>query len=366
MRDMNQTDKDICKKAAEENWKIPASCSEKIEHILHNLPENEREKTRHVHFPKYRAAVLAAALIAVTGMTVAASELFKWDEKAVESFNNPTQEEQDEMTMSGIAKEQEISVTDAGITITAKQTVKDTNYLYILLQIQSDEKIIDGNSMFQMDSQSGEYVPALRVGDENIFDNISMGFSADTPSFAELSNEGYYEIHAMKAMDQEWTDDAITIQFNEYSYYTYENGETNPHKISGNWMLELPLGEHTNAKPELLKLDKEIDIRGIPVMIKRVELSPLSLKIVFDMDDWNELEEALYAGQEDVFIFETQFTGFLDREGDEIACGWGGMSGDYDFENREICIHMALSRFVDTEEVGAILLGDEKIPVPVR
>ena len=101
-------------------------------------------------------------------------------------------------------------------------------------------------------------------------------------------------------------------------------------------------------------------MKGIPVLVKRIELSPLSLIIVYDMDDLNHLQEVLYSGQEDVFIFETQFTGFLDQDGEEISCGWKGMSGDYDFENREICSQMTLSRYVDTEDISAILLGDDK------
>ena len=117
---------------------------------------------------------------------------------------------------------------------------------------------------------------------------------------------------------------------------------------------------------QILELNKEVDIAGIPVMVKRVELSPLSLVMVYDMDDLNQLQEALYSGQEDVFIFETQFTGFLDQNGEEIACGWGGMSGDYDFENREIIVQMSLSRFVDVEAVSAVLLGEEKVSVPLN
>ena len=366
MENRNSIDKMIRKRAAEEKWTAPDSCKAKTEQLLQNLPETMKGEHRVLHFPTHRAAILAAALVAVAGMTVGASELFQWNPKAVEHYHHPTQDEQNEMTISGIAREQEISVTDAGITITARQTVQDSNCLYILLEIQAEEHIFDGNGMFSNPQVDGVYASELLVSEDGAFNNISMGFTPDTPSFGELSDHGYYEIFAMKALDREWSEETVMIQFGEYSYYTYENGATIPHTIEGDWLLELPLGEQTNVEAQILELNKEVDIAGIPVMVKRVELSPLSLVMVYDMDDLNQLQEALYSGQEDVFIFETQFTGFLDQNGEEIACGWGGMSGDYDFENREIIVQMSLSRFVDVEAVSAVLLGEEKVSVPLN
>lgn len=99
--------------------------------------------------------------------------------------------------------------------------------------------------------------------------------------------------------------------------------------------------------------------------MKRVELSPLSLILVFDLDDMKQIRETFYADQQDVMIYETQFTGFLDRNGEEIDCGWSGMSGKHDLEKGEDIVQLSLNQFVEVDEISAVLLGEEKVPVPL-
>lgn len=365
MEKIRKTDEQIREMAQKEVWNMPDSYIAYIGQVLDRLPDKMDEKKR-TGFSKKRIMVLAAALAAVLGTTAMASELFQWNKKAVENFNHPTKEEQDTMTMEGIAREQTVSATDAGITITAKQTVQDKNSLYILLDIQAKDKIIDGNGGFDNPDDNGEYGhPCIFTEDGDVFNNISMSFTPDTPVFSELSDHGYYEIFAIKDPDREWNEDSVTVNFTEYSYYTYENGDSIPHRIEGNWELTLSLGEDTKLHTDVYELNRKVDISGMPLTVKRVELSPLSLILVFDLDDVNQIRETRYQDQEDVFIRETQFAGFLDKNGEEIDCGWGGMSGKHDLEKREDIVEMSLSRFVDVDEIGAILLGEAKVSVPL-
>lgn len=363
-----RTDRQIAEKAAKEQWEVSAGCRERVERILAELPDTpEKERKRMGTIWSRRTLILAAALAAVIGTTAMANGFFQWDQKAVENFRNPTKEEQDVMTMEGLAKEQAASVTDAGITITAKQTVQDKNTLYILLDIQAEDAVIDGNGGFDNPDENGNCGESWILTEyADAFNNVSMGFSPDTPAFLELSDHGFYEIKALKSMEQEWEEDQIRIHFTEYSYYTYEDGDTVPHTIRGDWSLTLPLGADTMLETDVYEPDAPVDIAGVSVQVKRVEVSPLSLLLSFDMDDLDRLQETLYGQEEDVYLREVEFAGFLDQDGNEIPAGIGGMSGKYDFDRHEILHQMEMDRYVDTENLSAVLLGDDRREVPLN
>lgn len=363
-----RTDRQIAQRAAGEQWEASAGCRKQVERILAELPDTpEKEERRMKRLWSRRTWILAAALAAVIGTTAMASELFSWDPKAAENFRNPTEEDQNNLTMKGLAREQNASAADAGITITAKQTVQDKNTLYILLDIQAEKEVIDGNGGFDNPDENGNYgEPWILTEHADAFSNVSMGFTPDTPAFSGLSKQGYYEIKALKSMDQKWEEDRVAVHFTEYSYYTYENGDTVPHTIHGDWTLTLPLGEDTVLETDVYEPDEPVEIAGISVHVKRVEVSPLSLLLAFDMEDLNKLEETLYAGETDVWLKEAEFAGFLDQDGNEVVTGIGGVSGKYDFENHEVIRQMGLGTCVDPADLSAVLLGDEKTEVPLK
>lgn len=367
MKEKREMEDWILGMAKEETWRVPRSCEEKVERILEGLPDTRGKEKRMVCFSKKRIWMLAIGFAALLGMTVAAAEVFQWREQAVKNFGNPTEEEQQTMATEGMARAQVATATDAGITITAQQTVQDKNTLYILLDVQADEAIIDGNGGFDYVDADGNYGESwILTEEEDAFHNISMGFSPDMPAFEELGRQGFYEISALKSMEREWKEESVTVRFTEYSYYTYENGETVPHKIEGDWSLTLPLGEETQLKTYVYEPEESVEIAGIPVKVKRMELSPLSLLLVFDMDDLLKLQEKLYAGEEDVYLYETAFAGFLNQEGQEILPGVGGQSGSYDYEKREVTYQIGLGKYIEPEQMTAVLLGDEKIAVPLK
>lgn len=363
-----ETDRHIRRLAKEEHWNTPSSLENRVEHLLDCLPDTPKEEEmRHSLLSgRKKYFMLAAALAAVLGTTAAAAELFSWHEKAAERFGNPTKEEQNIMTQEGIAQEQKASVSDAGITITAVQTMQDKNSLYILLEIDAEEDIIDGNGLFGNAGADGSYAPEFVTKDKDAFNNIGMAFTPDTPSFGELSDHGYYEIFAVKTPDRQWREDEISIQFSEYSYYTYENHDTNPHKVEGSWTLTLPLGEAETIEAKVYEPEGKAELSGVPVAVKRVELSPLSIVLVFDMDDVERLREKVYGEAEDVFLYELQPSGFLDEAGQKIPFRMGGMSGDYDYDSREIRHVITLEQFADTEKITALLLGGGEVPITLK
>ena len=131
--------------------KVPECVHTAILTTLNRLEENEdmAKKIRKSRFSGKKFVALAAAMAAVFGMTViAAAAEFWWNQKAAEEFGNPTPERQQQMVEAGVAEEQTVSSTDAGITVTAVQTLRDANRIYMLFELTAEEAVIDGNSGF--------------------------------------------------------------------------------------------------------------------------------------------------------------------------------------------------------------------------
>lgn len=377
MKHMDILDRELRKMAEQERWTAPDSLREKTEQMLAGLPEKQKEgKRRKAVGRKY--LLLAAVLAALTGMTVGAAELFRWNERAEEAFHHPTEEEKDAMTLAGIAKEQNVSVSDQGITVTAVQTLMDTNTLYILLDVQSEEAVMNGTGYFTRtdedgDGQSEEAFYAIgqpgdglstETGEDGwLFRNIGMSWTPQAPNDAPITpgNQGYLEIWAIKDEEKAWPGEGITISFNQYSYMTAdENGKADQAMyVEGSWELQIPFSDDMRQLEKRYEPHYEIEIDGVPVELKAVELSPLSLKLVFDLDDKLALQEAKAPNGEDWCAYELQFAGFLDKEGNKIDCGFGGSIGGWDYETREAVEVIQFTRYVDLDEVGALLLGTE-------
>lgn len=348
----------------EEFPKMPEKIHEMVLKTLENLEEKDSPKQKggnNMKIKKRRVIAAAAALAAMFGTTVAAAGLFSWNEQAADYFNDPPEEVRHEMVAQGVAMEQNASVTDQGITVTVKQTVQDNNRLYILLDVQCEEALIDDNSAFDK--------WGMITKDPDAFDNMGGGFAEETPGReGEKVDRAYYELTALKTYGREWNEDSITLDFGQFCYYTYEEGSMGtPHVVDGSWKLEIPLGEQTQAVTKVYEPGSQVMVSGIPVTVKRVELSPISMVIVYDLHDVQNVLDQVYAQEEDAFIYELQLSGFRYDNGERLANGpGGGVSGYWDREAGEVIDKIGLSGLIEPDRVEAVLLGDKEIPVELK
>lgn len=337
---------------------------EKIHAIVMDTLENLQERDaaeienggRTMKIKKRRLIYAAAALAAMFGTTVAAAELFLWNDKAVEYFDHPSQEVQNEMAVNNVAVEQTDFATDQGITVTAVQTVQDNNRVYILLDVETEDALIDSNSAFNIWNVITE--------DPEAFNNLGAAFGEGTPAAREEKGcQGYYEINALKTIGREWNEDSIELELGEFIYYTYEDDMEIAHVVDGTWKLTIPLGEQTEAITRVCEAGDPVMIEGYPVTLKEVELSPISTVLIFDLDEELEMIKHVYSDQEDVFVYELQLRGFVYDTGERIACGHNGISEHWDREAGTDIREIALSRIIQPDKVTAVLLGDGDTPL---
>lgn len=345
--------------------KVPEKIHEMVVETLENLEEGDslRKKGGNtMKIKKRRVIWAAAALAAMFGTTVAAAELFQWNEQAVDYFQNPPQEVQNEMVAQGVAIEQNASATDQGITVTVKQTVQDNNRLYILLDVQCEEALIDNNSTFDKWD--------VITKDTEAFNNLGASFAESAPigKKEEKTNRGYYEITGLKTYGREWNEDSITLDLGQFCYYTYEEeGLGTSHVIDGNWKLEIPLGEQTQAAMKVYEPGSQVMVSGMPVTVKRVEVSPISTVIVYDLEDVQNVINTAYADEEDVFLYELQLSGFRYDDNETVLNGaGGGMSSGWDREAGEDIYKIGLSGMIEPDRVTAILLGNDMTAVELK
>lgn len=340
---------------------VPVCVHQTILETLENL--NDRGKEKHIRKTKW--LILAAALTATFGLTVAAAELFDWNPKAAKTFGEPVKEVQDTLTMDGVAKEQEISVTDNGITVSAVQTMNDENVFYALLLVTAENEIIDGSGYF------GNPTPKLITKNPDAFCNISMDF-LDMP-IAEPSTQGYYEVYALKKIGAEWQEESITISLENYSYDIYnkpkaeltDSTDCTSDLIGGKWELTMPLGEVQTDNTIKITQPVQVIMQGVPVTIEELTLTPLAVKISYSLADVEKLHQEVYSSEEDVYLQELFLSGFVDKNGKETECGFTASSGRYTPDGKDILL-MGLGQAVDVHEVQAILLGNEKVRVELK
>lgn len=325
----------------------------------------ERKETRAMGMKGKKWLILAATLTVTFGMTVAAAEFFNWNPKTAKSFGEPDKEVQDTLTMEGVAKEQEISVTDNGITVTAVQTMNDENVFYALFLVTATEEIIDGSGHF------GNPSPQLITKNPDAFCNVGMGF-LDMP-IAEPATQGYYEVYALKSIDENWHEESVTISLENYSYDVFSKPkeaitdftDCSSQLIEGKWELALPLGEIQSDNTIKITSPVQTIMHGVPVTIEELTLTPLAVKISYCLEDVEKLHKTAYSSEEDTFLKELFIYGFADKNGREVECGFSASSGKRTADGQDILL-MGLGQAVDVHEIQALLLGPDKVRVELE
>lgn len=345
---------------------VPEQVHKRVLFTLENLESEDRQmkkiQTGKKQFWNLRTKAAAAAIVLVMAFgTTATAAVLHWNAKAAEEFDNPTPELQEKMAESGIAQEQNISATDNGITLTAVQTLKDGNRIYMLFDVTSDEELLDGNGNFdniKMITESGENLL------ESDRPHSAGGAFTEEKAPGEFSTQGYYYWDILFDDGYGWNGNSLSVSFTDFCYYTYENGlsdgQQTPRRIEGNWTLEIPFAD-VSEQTQTYELDREVTIGGMPVTINSITLSPLSLSIHYDLESTLAMQAVVHKGEEDCLPTELYVYAFLDKDGNKIEEGTDGSTGHY--TETENVITAGLSNPVDVTSIRSILIGPDEVAV---
>lgn len=337
------------------NWnrefpEVPAHVHQTVLSTLAGLDERKGKKVKRMK--KSKLMILIAAAVAVLGTTVSAAEIFKWNRRAAEVFV-ADEEQQKELVTDQIAQETHQTVTDAGLTIQAVQTIQDNNCFYALFEITAEEESM------QITADHSMGVLFNYPDGEDPFGYLGWGFVDDRQQ--TVSNSRYYEIYGTKAVPGQG-DLNMKIQFTSLNAPGAKAMDGEP-ILEGNW--EFMLNLHT-MEPVRCELNREYKIAGCDIMVRTVELTPISAKLSCDLEDARQLEklEGVNLDQTDslasLFINGVKYQDgtVVEEEGyQELQVGW---------ENEIYTKTARLTAVIDPDRVSALLVGEnmDEIALP--
>lgn len=337
------------------NWnrefpEVPEHVHQTVLRTLAGLDERKGKRVKRMK--KGKIVILIAAAVAVLGTTVSAAEIFKWNKRATEVFV-ADEVQQKELVTEQIAQETCQTVTDAGLTIQAIQTIQDNNCFYALFEITAEDESIqitaDHSMSFQFDFQGGE----------SPFGGLGWHFVADEPQ--TVSNSRYFEIIGTKTRPES-KDLHMKINFTSLNAPGAKAMEGEP-ILEGNWEFMLDL--HT-VEPVRYELNREYRIAGCDVMVRTVELTPISAKLSCDLKDARQLEKLEGVNLDQADSLSSLFINGIKYQDGTIVEEEGYLEPHIRFENDLYEKTARLTTVIDTDKVCALLVGEnmDEITLP--
>ena len=117
--------------------------------VQQTLNEQVLSRTGRRKAMKKRFPIMLAAVIAILGVTAAATYVIHWNGKLAEIFG-ASEQQQSQLASAGAVGSADQTVTENGLTVTALQTLGDKNGVYLLLDVKAPEGIpLSDSSVFE-------------------------------------------------------------------------------------------------------------------------------------------------------------------------------------------------------------------------
>lgn len=254
---------------------------------------------------------------------------------------------QDKLVTEQIAEEGHQEVTDNGVTIRAVQTIQDSRCFYALFEV-----IVEDGNILLNEENNMEFSMNFK-GKENPFGYFGSGFVADAEQ--EVTSRRYYELFGNRT-EESGEELDMEIHFTGIQG-TAEKGMAGPGILSGKWDFSLSLHP---ADTVVYEPDREYRIGGCPVTVRRVELSPLSVKMVFDGAGVRALEEKEGISLDGLDTLSSLYINAVRYQDGALVeeDGWNGMEEGFDGEGNYVR-SARFSAVIDPDQAAALLLGDQ-------
>lgn len=330
---------------------VPDMVHQTVVSTLAGLEKQEGKKMKKLK--RRTAIILAAAMVAVMGTTVAAAEIFKWNERATEVFE-AEEEVRNELVLNQIAEEGRQEVSDNGLTIRAVQTIQDTHCFYALFEMSAEDAGIDLDGSLEM-----EYLMDY-PGEESPFAYLGSGF-VDNGNGGNPGSR-YFEIYGTKQSEME-EDLDLGIHFTALCAQG-EKAEDGEAILEGNWDFDL----HVHPAEYLhYDIDREIQIAGCAVKVRSVELSPLSVEIVCEEAGIHSLEEAEGVSLDQTDTLHSLFVNGVKYEDGTVIEEEGFRCMHEGFDGAGNYVRSArFSHVIEPGKATALLVGDAMEPIEFK
>ncbi|MCD8036715.1 MAG: DUF4179 domain-containing protein [Clostridiales bacterium] len=329
-----------------ENIEIPEIVNAKAEEALDKIKSEAYTKK-----PKRRKKVIFIAAAAAVISVSAAAATMHWS-TGINGMLSTSDTEKGQAVQTGLADFPEAVAEANGIKITAEQSITDNNYTLISLKIEgasieSDEEPIFENIDVTLDGEKVDY--------EAGFAKEFYGYD-ETLGFAEDDGSLEYIVLLTAADEGQLLDKDIHIELENFSIYKDKTALID--STEGKWELDWTLKGYDS----IYSADINIPVGDSGLTVKSVEISPISVKVVYNYPKEKEYETVIDAATGDEGIVMTYvkpagFAGIVLKDGTEITGIAGSGEAGYTSDN-EFFEKYTVNRILDADEIEAIIVAD--------
>ena len=323
---------------------------------------------------KSRKKYVAAALIAT--MTVGAVSAYaaytNWSHGMKEELRI-SEEQQKNLEANGMAAFSDASVTDAGVTVTAQQSITDNYYTYLSFKVegysvekgvQPDFETISVTADGQDVSWGGRFYDGMISGDDGMVVNAD-GSALETEADGSMienyvMDDGSLEYHMILKSHEKgfFTGKQLHVELENLG--TVAKAQYFP-DIEGSWKLDMTLGGADTAK----YIETNEKLGDTETTVTGVELSPVSMRVTYDFpkteprmeefeDENGEIQTIAWPAQPP-FAF-----GIRLKDGTVMKYISAGSesTGYTSEEGQEYVVSFPLDRVIDPDQVEAVLFRE--------
>ena len=362
----------------QQNIEIPDIVTEKanmaFEQIRKDAGSSDKIVTYQKPVKKSRKKYMVAALIAT--MTVGAVSAYaaytNWSHGMKEELRI-SEEQQKNLEANGMAAFSDASVTDAGVTVTAQQSITDNYYTYLSFKVegysvekgvQPDFETISVTANGQDVSWGGRFYDGMISGDDGMVVNAD-GSAPETEADGSMienyvMDDGSLEYHMILKSHEKgfFTGKQLHVELENLG--TVAKAQYFP-DIEGSWKLNMTLGGADTAK----YIETNEKLGDTETIVTGVELSPVSMRITYDFpkteprmeefeDENGELQTIAWPAQPP-FAF-----GIRLKDGTVMKYISAGSesTGYTSEEGQEYVVSFPLDRVIDPDQVKAVLFRE--------
>lgn len=363
----------------QQNIEIPDIVTEKANMAFEQIRKDagsssDKIVTYQKSVKKSRKKYVIAALIAT--MTVGAVSAYaaytNWSHGMKEELRI-SKEQQKNLEANGMAAFSDASVTDAGVTVTAQQSITDNYYTYLSFKVegysvekgvQPDFETISVTADGQDVSWGGRFYDGMISGDNGMVVNAD-GSAPETEADGSMienyvMDDGSLEYHMILKSHEKgfFTGKQLHVELENLG--TVAKAQYFP-DIEGNWILDMTLGGADTAR-YIETCEKLGDTETI---VTGVELSPVSMRVTYDFpkteprmeefeDENGEIQTVAWPAQPP-FAF-----GIRLKDGTVMKYISAGSesTGYTSEEGQEYVVSFPLDRVIDPDQVEAVLFRE--------
>lgn len=362
----------------QQNIEIPDIVTEKanmaFEQIRKDAGSSDKIVTYQKPVKKSRKKYMVAALIATltVGAVSAYAAYTNWSHGMKEELRI-SEEQQKNLEANGMAAFSDASVTDAGVTVTAQQSITDNYYTYLSFKVegysvekgvQPDFETISVTANGQDVSWGGRFYDGMISGNDGMVVNADESAPETEADGSMIENyvmdDGSLEYHMILKSHERgfFTGKQLHVELENLG--TVAKAQYFP-DIEGSWKLDMTLGGADTAK----YIETNEKLGDTETIVTGVELSPVSMRITYDFpkteprmeefeDENGEIQTVAWPAQPP-FAF-----GIRLKDGTVMKYISAGSesTGYTSEEGQEYVVSFPLDRVIDPDQVETVLFSE--------